>query len=30
MNQKDRIVYSAEEDVVTVEVVSPMGHYSDK
>lgn len=27
INQKDRIIYSVEEEVVTVEVVSAMGHY---
>lgn len=30
INQKDRIVYRVEEDIVTVYVVSAMGHYSDK
>jgi toxin YoeB len=30
INQKDRIVYCVEEDKVIVEVVSAMGHYSDK
>lgn len=30
INQKDRLVYQINEDVVTVEVVSAMGHYSDK
>ncbi len=30
INQKDRIVYSIEDDIVTVTVVSAMGHYEDK
>ncbi|NDP28442.1 MAG: Txe/YoeB family addiction module toxin [Flavobacterium sp.] len=30
INQKDRIVYRVEDDIVTVYVVSAMGHYSDK
>lgn len=30
INQKDRIVYRVEADIVTVFVVSAMGHYSDK
>lgn len=30
INQKDRMVYSVEEDIVTVEVVSAMGHYGEK
>ena len=30
INQKDRIVYRVEEDIVMVYVVSAMGHYSDK
>lgn len=30
INSKDRIVYSVEENIVTVEVVSAMGHYEDK
>lgn len=30
INQKDRIIYSVEESIVTVEVVSAMGHYNDK
>ena len=29
-NQKDRIIYRVEADIVTVFVVSAMGHYSDK
>ncbi len=27
INQKDRMVYSIDRDIVTVEVVSAMGHY---
>jgi toxin YoeB len=30
INQKDRLVYKVDEDIVTVYVVSAMGHYSDK
>jgi len=30
INQKDRLIYSVQELVVTVTVVSAMGHYSDK
>lgn len=30
INQKDRIIYSVEEDIVTVEIISAMGHYRDK
>lgn len=30
INQKDRLIYSVEEDIVTVEVVSAIGHYGDK
>jgi toxin YoeB len=30
INQKDRIVYRVEADIVTVFVVSALGHYSDK
>jgi toxin YoeB len=30
INQKDRMVYRVEEDVVTVFVVSAIGHYKDK
>ncbi len=30
INQKDRMVYSINDNTVTVEVVSAMGHYSDK
>ena len=30
INSKDRIIYSVEENIVTVQVVSAMGHYGDK
>lgn len=30
INQKDRMIYSVNENTVIVEVVSVMGHYSDK
>ena len=30
LNQKDRMIYEVREDVVTVDVLSAMGHYSDK
>jgi toxin YoeB len=30
INLKDRIIYSVNENLVLVEVVSAMGHYSDK
>jgi toxin YoeB len=30
INKKDRIVYRVEDEIVTVFVVSAMGHYSDK
>lgn len=30
INQKDRMVYRVEEQVVTVFIVSAMGHYKDK
>jgi toxin YoeB len=30
INKKDRIIYSVEEEIVTVVVISAMGHYSDK
>lgn len=30
INQKDRIVYRVEETIVTVFIVSAMGHYKDK
>lgn len=30
INKKDRIIYRVESDIVTVFVISAMGHYSDK
>ncbi|TDP00790.1 Txe/YoeB family addiction module toxin [Flavobacterium sp. 245] len=30
INKKDRLIYRVEEDIVTVIIVSAMGHYSDK
>ena len=30
INQKDRMIYRIEEEVVTVFLISAMGHYSDK
>lgn len=30
INQKDRLVYKVDEDIVTIYVISAMGHYSDK
>lgn len=30
INSKDRIIYSVNENLVLVEVVSAMGHYTDK
>jgi toxin YoeB len=30
INQKDRIIYSVNDSIVLVEVVSAMGHYSDR
>lgn len=30
INQKDRMVYEVKETIVTVDVISAMGHYSDK
>jgi len=30
INHKDRMVYQVNENIVTVEVVSAMGHYFDK
>lgn len=30
INQKDRLIYEVVEDVVTVYVISAMGHYEDK
>ena len=30
INQKDRIIYSVNDSIVLVEVLSAMGHYSDR
>lgn len=30
INKKDRLIYRVEENIVTVFVVSAMGHYTDK
>jgi toxin YoeB len=30
INKKDRLVYQVEESIVTVYIVSAMGHYEDK
>jgi len=30
INQKDRMIYRVEEEIVTVIIVSALGHYSDK
>ncbi|WP_395061127.1 Txe/YoeB family addiction module toxin [Flavobacterium sp.] len=30
INKKDRLIYEVKEDIVTVLVVSAIGHYSDK
>lgn len=30
VNQKDRLIYKVKEDIVTVFIISAMGHYSDK
>jgi len=30
VNQKDRLIYKVEEDIVTVFVISAMGHYDHK
>ncbi|MRX38448.1 Txe/YoeB family addiction module toxin [Flavobacterium sp. LC2016-23] len=30
INQRDRIIYRVDEEIVTVIIVSAMGHYSDK
>ena len=30
INQKDRLIYEVVEDVVTVFIISAMGHYEDK
>jgi len=30
INQKDRLIYKVNEKIVTIFIVSAMGHYSDK
>lgn len=30
INQKDRLIYRVEEEIITIYIVSAMGHYSDK
>lgn len=30
INTKDRLIYSVNEDLVLVDIISAMGHYSDK
>ncbi|MDD2982532.1 MAG: type II toxin-antitoxin system YoeB family toxin [Crocinitomicaceae bacterium] len=30
INRKDRMIYSINKNTVTVEILSSMGHYSDK
>ena len=30
VNQKDRLIYKVEENIVTVFIISAMGHYNDK
>jgi toxin YoeB len=30
INQKDRMIYRVDQEIVTVIIVSAMGHYSDK
>ena len=30
INQKDRLIYKVDENIVTVFIISAMGHYSDK
>lgn len=30
INKKDRLINNVKEDIVTVFVIAPMGHYSDK
>jgi len=30
INQKDRLIYKVEENIVTVFIISALGHYSDK
>ncbi|MFC1224731.1 toxin YoeB [Pedobacter suwonensis] len=30
INRKDRLIYKIEENIVTVTIISALGHYSDK
>jgi len=30
INQKDRLIYKVEENIVTVFIISALGHYTDK
>jgi len=30
INQKDRIIYKIEDEVITVTIISALGHYGDK
>jgi toxin YoeB len=30
LNKKDRIIYEVHENIVTIDVISAIGHYSDK
>lgn len=30
INRKDRLIYTVNDDLVVVDVISAMGHYSDK
>lgn len=30
INRKDRLIYEVKENIVTVDVISAMGHYNDK
>ena len=30
INKKDRLIYKVEDEIVTVFIISAMGHYSDK
>ncbi len=30
INQKDRMIYTVDDSIVVVDVISAMGHYSDK
>jgi toxin YoeB len=30
INQKDRLIYRVEEEIITIYIVSAMGHYFDK